>query len=142
MSAVRLIVCEKTGRWAAAVKAARPAARLAEVRSLTQCQRELDASPRSIAAVEVTAENLEIALGWLVQVSRRYPDVRLVALLTPGLAAAESLLREAGAVEVLRSTIEAPLLAHMAARQAPLAPDQAGNFRQLVAERLPFAPHA
>ena len=142
MSANRLIVCEKTRRWAAAVKAAQPALRLAEVRSLAQCQRELDASPQSIAAVEVAAENLEVILGWLVQVSSRYSDVRLVALLATELATAEALLREAGAIEVVSSTIEAPQLARMAERQARLFPHQAGSFRELVAERMPFAAHA
>src|SRR5688500_5853901 len=126
VSANRLIVCEKTGRWAAAVQAALPGLRLAEVRSLTQCQRELDASPQSIAAVEVAAESLEVILRWLVQMSSRYPDARLVALLVPELESAEALLREAGVVEVLTSTIEAPQLAGMAARQARLFPHQAG----------------
>jgi hypothetical protein len=138
----RLIVCEKSGRWAAAVKAALPEVRPCEVRSLTQCQRELDASPHSIAAVETTAENLEFIVGWLGQSSSRHPDVRFVALLSPGLAAAEALLREAGAVEVLASVSEAPILARMAARQSRLVPSQAGSFRELVAERLPFAAHA
>ncbi len=147
MSAVDLIVCEKSGRWAAAIAAA-PAARraasprLAEVRSLTQLQRELEASPQSIAAVDVTAENLEVVLGWLVQASSRYADVRLVALLAPEVAPAEALFREAGAVEVLTSVVEAPCLARMAGQQSRRFPRPLGSFRELLAQRMPFAAHA
>jgi hypothetical protein len=139
MSSARLIVCEKTGRWAAALRRALKgqSAAIVPVRSLTQCQATLNAAPASLAAVEVTAANLAASVEFFTQTAR-HPLARLAALIPAELAGAELLLREAGAVDVLISLAQAPRLARLFVRQQRLSPAADRSFQQLVAERLPW----
>ena len=52
------------------------------------------------------------------------------------------LLRQAGAVDVICSLLEAPRLARLARRQLTLAPKQAISFDEFVAERMPWRAYA
>jgi hypothetical protein len=139
MSASRLIVCEKTGRWAAALRAA--GATVSSLRSLTPCAAALAADPAAVLAIETTPANVEAVLALLLRVAR-LPQTRLAALLSADFAAAEPLLREAGACDVLTSVTVAPRLVRLARRQQRQSPPPAQSLREMIAARLPWAAHA
>jgi hypothetical protein len=134
------ILCEKTGRWATALRAAsgQGPLLLTETRSLGQCAAALQAAPSALIAIEVTAASLETVADFLLRNTRLYPAARFVGLLDHGLEAAQLLLREAGAVDVLLSLHDAPCLAKTAARHAALAPPQELGLRESIAQRLPW----
>jgi hypothetical protein len=107
-------ICERSGRWTAAVRLAIqranwPAAdvpRLLEVRRLTELEKRLDTQANEVALVEIDRANLAEMLSWLATASRSRPGTRWAALIdiediSPD--AREQLadvLREAGANEV------------------------------------------
>jgi hypothetical protein len=124
MPTARLILCEKTSRWAVALRRALgpQADVLVETRSLADCGRELAAAPASIVTVECTLENLEKVLTAISEWSRRFRAARFVALREPALEPAAPLLQEAGCVSVLPSPRQSRGLARMALRQLARAP--------------------
>jgi len=122
----RWIVCERSNRWAVALRTAlarqsqRDAApqSLDEVRNLADLTARLHEFPSSLVLLEVTLKNLDPALAWLADETRRSPHVRAAALLDNGFssgaasarnanrvhrAEVATALREAGAAEVVLS---------------------------------------
>jgi len=120
------IVCERSNRWAAALRmaigrdaaAGGPRRRLREVRRLAELTAELAQRPASFVAIEIHRNNLGEALEWLAA-ARQYPLTRCVALvdrslpstvasLAPSGPATEreirAALREAGALDVAESS--------------------------------------
>jgi len=144
MPPCRLILCEKSSRWAAAFRAAlgQSQPQIIETRSLPGCEEALAASPASCVAIEITAANLEAALDFVQQTSARYPNAAVIALLSPESLTTAPLLREAGAIDVATSVLAAPRLARLTQRHSNLAPSEPLTARQFVAERLPWPSHA
>jgi hypothetical protein len=140
MSQCRFILCEKTSRWAVAVRRAlgERGRWLVETRSLPQCGRELRTFPASLVTVEISESNLEAALGAVARWSRRFPAARVIALLDASLSAAEPLVREAGAIGVLASTRDAPTAAELFERHAALVPADDGPLEQSILAELPW----
>ena len=107
--AQKWLVCESSGRWAAALRATcarlpkdQPTARLYEVRTLENLSTHLDEQKCDLVLIEVGRENLTEVLQLLV---RRGPRLgRFVALKeeSAGQSVADLLL-EAGAVDVVES---------------------------------------
>lgn len=141
MPAAQFILCEKSSRWAVAVRAAQPESTLliVQTRSLAQCEAALRESPASLVAVEVTAMALAAVLELIARAGRSFPAARFATLLDAGLESAEPLLREAGACEVFCSTREAASLARLASRHVALAPHEEIGWREAIASRLPWA---
>jgi DNA-binding NtrC family response regulator len=139
-----LIVLEKTSHWAAALRTALDGSQppIIETRSIAGCQAALDESPASIVAIEVTAPNLDAAVGFVAGRSRQEPPAATVALMTNELSSAALLLREAGALDVATSVLDAPRLARLIRRHMKHAPQPKLTVQQLAAERLPWPAHA
>jgi hypothetical protein len=76
MSYVEWIVCERTSRWAAALRLELShrnlPSRIRETRTLAELDSELAARPNCLAAVEVHRGNFADALAWLSSVRSRY----------------------------------------------------------------------
>jgi hypothetical protein len=145
MPTCRLIVCEKSSPWAAALRGAlagNPPG-IVETRSLGQTEAALEESPCSLAAIEVTASNLEAVVDFIERSGRLFPQARWIGLIAPEIRAAEGLLREAGANDVLASLVEIDRPVRFAQRQFALAP-AAGplTMHEFVAERLPWPAYA
>jgi hypothetical protein len=68
---------------------------------------------------------LTAVIDLMDRIGRRFSQSRWAALLTPELGPIEPLLREAGAIDVLSATLEAPRLARLARRHITLAPAEA-----------------
>jgi hypothetical protein len=91
------ITCERTGRWAAALRVG--AARhgpisgrqpgICEVRSQQELIERLEMRPQSLAFLEILPSNLGKLLPWLADNSRKFPRANFIALLdgTFGVAA-------------------------------------------------------
>jgi hypothetical protein len=105
-------------------KAARPdqPIPIQEVRSLGQCQRELEAAPHSVVAVEALAQNLISMTKALSDWSRRFPHARFIALAARDLEPHELLLREAGAIHVAFSPRSPASLLRLIRRHLARAP--------------------
>jgi hypothetical protein len=142
------ILCERTSRWAAAFRReSRKSAllrhppaplTLKEVRSQSQCLRELEASPHSIVAVEVLPQNLCAAAGALTDWSRRFPHARFVALAARGLERHEMLLREAGAIHVTFSPRSLSPLLRLIGRHLARAPKKEEPLEAAIWGALPW----
>ena len=88
MNSCDRIICERTGRWAAALRVgfARrsqtgPAPRIHETRSLDELAERLTIRPGSLTLLEVHPLNLAKLLPWLAHNSQRFQWARFVALL-------------------------------------------------------------
>lgn len=126
MSRREWIVCERSGRWAAALRiavarqragtAAPP--RLREVRHLAELQQHHSENRHALCLIEVDADNFDQVLTWLAEAGRRRPTICSLALLTDddGFDGAEpspagdarrrdaiEALREAGVLDVVQS---------------------------------------
>jgi hypothetical protein len=140
MSAVSLIVCEKMPRFAPALRTAlgdRPIV-IVELRGLAQCETAAAGAPASLLAVEVTATNLTAVIDLMDRIGQRFSQLRWAALISPEHVAVEPLLREAGAIDVLRSTLEAPRLARLARRHLDLAPAEEFDLHESIDRRMPW----
>jgi hypothetical protein len=145
MTTSRLILCEKSNHWAAAVRislAGQPPA-IIETRSLFQAEAALADSPASIVAIETTSATLDASLTFIDRTGRQFSRARFVGLVASDAIAAAPLLREAGAIDVLVSVLDANRLARIARRQFALVPTVGPpTIREFVAERLPWSTYA
>ncbi len=143
MNESSVVVCEKTGRWAAAIRRAlRPASGLCETRSWQACLQELRTQTAALVALEVLPENAESVCRRLAEVTGRFRQVHVVLLADRSLQTAEWLLREAGAVHVLFSPRDIIRLRPMLERFGTQIPPTRTTFREHVWSRLPWARHA
>src|SRR6185503_13444690 len=144
MPVVRLIVCEKTSRWAVALRQVlrgRPP-QIIETCSLTSSMSALAAAPASFVVLDVRENKIATALEWLDQAGRRFSLARLVVALRPEMAVTEVLFREAGAIDVLFATQQAASVARQAQRQLGQIPAEQLNLCQWLAERMPWPAYA
>jgi hypothetical protein len=140
MPTARLIVCEKTGRWARLFRRAQGVGEVvSEARSLAQSGRLLAESPASLVAVEATPANLEVVVASLADWTRTVPAARFLALTSPADASFGLLLREAGALDVLCSASQVPAAARLARGHLARAPREELSWRDAILARLPWA---
>jgi hypothetical protein len=132
-SAAKLILCERTGRWAVALRRelAEAGVRVWETRTLADCRDELIDNPASFAVLELGA-NVAGLLGLLASQPRRFPAARLAVVADRSQADYELLMREAGAVHFLSSPRQVGLLARLACRHLAQAPP----LQQALADRI------
>ncbi|NQU24738.1 MAG: hypothetical protein HQ567_25935 [Candidatus Nealsonbacteria bacterium] len=96
----RLIVCERTGRWAVTLRRELDGAdvRVHESRSLVECWQQLAEAPAGFVVVELTGGNVASLLERLARLPREFPLARVAVVADRSLAKYEWLIREAGAV--------------------------------------------
>lgn len=144
MSEASLILCEKSSRWAAAFRRelrkgrSQPGLRITQTRSLPQCQRELEAAPYSIAALEATPQNLVAVAKSLASWRELFPHARFIALAQRGLEPHELLLREMGATHVTCSPRSPAPLLRVIRRHLARAPPQQLTLDEAIWNRLPW----
>ena len=139
-SAAKLIVCERTGRWAVALRRelAEPGVRVWETRTLADCRDELIANPASFAAIELGA-NVAGLLRLLAMQQRQLPAARLAVVANRSQAGYEWLMREAGAVHFLCSPREVAVLARLACRHLAEVPPPQQSLAERIWASLPWA---
>jgi hypothetical protein len=140
MATARFLVCEKTGRWAAALRRELAGAemRVLERRSLAECRRELERSPASFVAVELTSANVAKVAEWIESVCREFPQARIAVLGRREVREYEGAVREAGAIHVTFSPRRVGAVVRLARRRLASAPPEELNFRDRLWKRLPW----
>jgi DNA-binding NarL/FixJ family response regulator len=101
----RLIVLERDGHWAAALRREfdEAAVRITETRSWDEMWQLLAQSPGELVAAELSAANPERMFAALAQVERRHPQAAIIVLADRRLAPYRDLLLEAGALHFITS---------------------------------------
>ena len=139
MSKCSLILYEKTGAWAAALRAiAPPKTAIVETRSLPAAGAALGQAGASVLALQVTADNMTSIVDFWLKTAARYPSARMVGLADAGNAAGETVLREAGAIDVIGSVLDLPRLSRLADRQAAVTPRPAASITDWTSARMPW----
>ncbi len=138
---VRLIICEKSGHWAATFRRAAGSRELPirEVRSTEQVQRELRERPASIVAVEVStataAKTLTQVAAWRIH----FPAAQFVLLAEPELEAIELMLREAGAAHVVYSSRDVAATVRLVRRHLARCPRPELSLEVSIWAALPWS---
>lgn len=139
-----LIVCERSGRWAVALRAALADAavgpRVRETRSLADCWQELARRPSSFVVAELTLSAADALADRLARLERQFPLAAVAVVADRSLAELEPLVRQAGAVHFVTSPREADALARLASRHLERAAAPRRSVRETVLARLPWAP--
>lgn len=135
----RLIVCERTGIWAARLRPHLPPEMpVRQTRSLDECVEELGRAPGSLLVLEVSAANLRNVLQRTAELDRQFPLARWAAVAERGYASFEGLLREAGALHFATSPRTADVLARVAVRHAARVPQPRTSLSAQIWESLPW----
>ena len=135
----RLLVCERTGRWAVTLRRelADVGVRVWETRTLDYCWRELAASPASFVIVELSGD-IGTLLRRLARLGCEYPAARAAVVADRRLAQYEWLLREAGAVHFLCSSRQVGPLAQLACRHLAQVPPPPQSLTERIWATLPW----
>ena len=136
----RLIVCERTGRWAVALRLAfeRPAVRVYQTRSVPECWEMFGKCPASFVVAELTTANADALLDRMARHQRLFPLGRVAVVAKRSMAAYEPLLREAGAVHFLCSPRQVGRLAQLACRHLAQVPPLQQNLTERIWANLPW----
>jgi len=136
----RWIVCEKTGRWATALRQEPEArgTRVWETRSLAECWEMLPRWGASFVVAELTPANLDALLDRLARLPRDHPLCRVAVVAGRSLARYEDLVREAGAVWFVVSPRELGPLAATARRHLRMAPSEPRKLAERIWASLPW----
>jgi hypothetical protein len=132
----RVIVCERTGKWAVALR--RTLAGVCETRSIPECWDMLARCPASMVVVELSRANLEPLLARMAIFERECPLSRIAVVADRGFRACEWLFREAGAVHFLTSPRELAPLARAIRRHLDQAPAPQQSLAEEIWARLPW----
>jgi hypothetical protein len=135
-----LILLEKNGQWATALRAVRPLTpvEVVETRSLRAVHEALVSAPASVVALHVTADNVASVIDFLLTAAQRFPRARFAGLLEVADGPWDPVLREAGAIDVIHSVLDLPRLSRLADRQAELTPLSEPSMAEWVASRMPW----
>ena len=136
----RLILCEKTGQWAARLRSVMPVKRkwTLETRSLLQLGEALRDNPASLAIVEITAANLQPALQAIGDWRDRFRSSQFVVATERGREDFAWAAREAGAIgAVIPRQLET--VARIWRRHAEHFPPKEDEPLQPIWDRLPLA---
>jgi hypothetical protein len=117
VSTYHWIVCDRSNRWAAALRVAlarQPwqsggTVAVHQLRGLDELSAELVKFPKGLALIETTSKNFDATLTWLSAATRRTRHSAIIALLDNSVTSRADVadaLREAGAAEVAYSPRE------------------------------------
>lgn len=138
-STARLLVCESSGRWAAALcRELGPTIDLVETRNVAECWERLAEAPASLLVVELTGGNADALLARMGSCPRCFPLARAVVVADRRLAGHEWLAREAGAVMFVTSPRRAVALANLARRHLASRPEPSETTTQRIWNALPW----
>ena len=139
-AAGRLLVCERTGQWAGALRRelAASGVEIGETRSLAECWDALAASPASFLVVELTRAGAEDLLGRMVRRERDFPLAQVAVVAARCLADWQWLVREAGAVHFTCSPRQLSVLAELACRHLAGIPAPPQRLTDRIWAGLPW----
>lgn len=136
------IVCERTGKWAAALRreATVGETNVVEVRQPDELAAAIHATPwATVVVVELRSEGLAASLDALVATERQRYRILPVAVADEELADLELLAREAGAVHFLTSPRRIMEFVSLGQRHQARVPAPAQSLRERVLAELPWS---
>lgn len=138
--AAGLIVCERSGRWAAGLRRelAAEGVRLYETRSLGDCWRRLAQAPASFVVVELRAAVAEQLVEQMASRAREFPLAGLAVVADRDLAGYEWLMREAGAIHFVCSPRRLGPLGRLVCRHLARAPHPRQSLTDRIWNSLPW----
>jgi hypothetical protein len=146
MQPAALIVCERTGNWAAAWRRAfgrsplgQPQVPIVETRSLDECRQSLRLSPASFVSLELTAANLDSICELLSSLERQFPAAIAVVTAARSLDGCEPIVRELGALHFVSSPRALPSLASIVRRHLARQPRPDRDPAERIRASLPWA---
>jgi hypothetical protein len=141
-SPARLIVCERSGSWSAALRGelAETGVRLWECRTVAEAWDALAETPAAFVIAEAAAENLENLLRRMNWFARDFPLARIAVVAPRNMAGCQWLLREAGAVHFLTSPRRLAPLAGLVVRHLANVPLPAQTLLERIWASLPWGP--
>jgi hypothetical protein len=133
------MVCERTGRWAVALRRelAEAGVRVWETRTLDDCWEELAQSPASFVILELAGDVAGL-LRCLARQAREFPRARLAVVADRRLAGYQWLMREAGAVCFCCSPRRVGRLAQLACRHLAQVPPPPQSLTERIWAGLPW----
>lgn len=136
----RLIVCERLGGWAVALRRelAETAVRVYETRSLADGWQMLAEAPASFLVAELTAAGATALLKRMAHLGRDFPLARVAVVADRSLADHRWLMREAGAVHFTCSPRQLRPLARLACGHLARAPIPRRSLTQEIWASLPW----
>ena len=152
--ATRLIVCERTGEWTAALRRelapvcdhpnADGGVKIWECRRLAEAWTALAETRAAFLVAEATSKNLGELVERVSWLRRDFPQARAAVVADRSLAKCEWIVREAGAIHFLTSPRQLPPLVglvvrHLANPGAPGLPAQ--TLTEQIWASLPWARH-
>ena len=139
-AAARLIVCERSGGWAVAMRRelADAGLRVYETRNLAACWEMLAEAPASFVMVELSADNVAGLLRQMARLQRDFPLARVAVVADRSLTDSQWLMREAGAVHFTCSPRQLGPLARLASRHVAAAPAPQRSLTQQIWASLPW----
>ncbi len=139
MSMPHVIVCERTGTWAAAIRRQLPLdIRMRQTRGLAECVAELAEAPMSLLVLELTAQNLAGVLEVLGRLPGRFPLAQAIVVSDSRLKHSEWLVREAGAIYIAPSSRELAGLEETVRNHLRCVPATRAGFAAEVWDALPW----
>jgi len=138
----RLIVCERSGRWAIALRRqlAEAGVQVHQSRGLADCWELLREAPGSFLVVEVAPAETEGLLRRLARLHREFPLARLAVVADRAGAGCQWLLREAGAVHFTCSPRQLGPLAGVVCRHLAQVPAPPQTLSDRLWASLPWKP--
>ena len=139
-AASRLLVCERSGQWAGALRheLAETGLHVWETRSLAECWELLAATPASFVVVELTESHAEGLLRRMTRLERDFPLAQVAVVAQRRLADWQWLVREAGAVHFTCSPRQLAPLAEMACRHLAGVPPPPQSLTDRIWAALPW----
>jgi hypothetical protein len=118
MEPAKLIVCERSGRWASALRRllTDDEVDLVETRSISECRDEMMATPESLVVVEFSPTNAAAAADLFSYADRWLAASRSLAVADREHSTLEPIAREAGAVDFVTSPRQLPRVLGMIRR--------------------------
>ncbi|MHC4403689.1 MAG: hypothetical protein ACYTG0_28870 [Planctomycetota bacterium] len=138
--AARLIVYERFGSWAVALRRelADRDVRVYETRSVAGCWELLAQCPTSFLVAEITRPNVDALVKRMAWLARGFPLARVAVVAERTLAGCEWLAREAGAVHFTVSLRQVRPLADLATRHLHAAPRPRRSLTDEIWAGLPW----
>ena len=139
-TAARLIVCERSGRWATVLRRelGPEAVGVHETRNLTDCWAMLAEAPASFVIVELSAGGVAGLLRQMAWLESDFPLARVAVVAARSRAGYEWLVREAGAVHFTCSPRQLGPMARLALRHLAQAPAPQRSLSQQLWASLPW----
>jgi hypothetical protein len=137
----RLVICERTGRWAVALRRELAGAglRIWETRSLTDCEEMLAESPASFVVLELSKQKNEEIFKYISNWERVFPLFRFAIVADRGLVSYRWLMQEAGATDFLTSIRKIGEIAQIACRHLAQVPPVPQNLTERIWANLPWS---